>query len=184
MRVVRKSLLLGCFLVVLPGVVVAQKATLELYSGLYRASEDTVAEEPIYGVRGGYDFGKSWGIEVSAGQFEETVEVTVDAGGFDQPIRLQVFLLDFSFVWRPLGDRWLLFAGPGLADIDIELSPVSADDPPVLTDRNVSWHVGTALRWSLTPGFYLRADIRARINETDLYDGEDSEISLAAGWRF
>ena len=164
----------------------AQNAHLELYTGVYYSADDSVGEEEFYGVRGGYDFAPDWGVEISASQFEDGIERTLVGPEDTHRVRLNVFLLDLSFVWYPFGPDLLLFAGPGLADVDVEVISQSlvGTEVALAAERSLVWHAGLAYRWSITPGFYLRADLRGRSGDGDLYTGEDIEATLAAGWRF
>ena len=164
----------------------AQSGHLELFSGIYQSHSDTVGEEEIYGVRGGYDFAPTWGAEVSAGQFEKGAERIIEGFVAPRKIRLQVFSFDLSFVWRPVGDGLMLFAGPGLVDVDLEefIETTEGEEVRLQSAQDLSWHAGAAYRWSLSPGFYLRADVRGRYSKTDLYEQQDYEATVAAGWRF
>lgn len=165
------------------GAGLCQRANLELFTGFYSAASDVVGDETIYGVRGGYDIWEKVGVEVSAGQFDNRAEILIDTEDPGRAVRLQVFLFDLSIAWRPFGDSWILFAGPGLIDVDYEVfDDLSATD--LDSARDFSWHIGAAYRWYLSPGFYLRGDLRARYSASDLYRAEDYEVTVAAGWRF
>jgi hypothetical protein len=165
------------------GVGLCQQASLEFYTGYYSASSDAVGDETIYGLRGSYDVWERIGVELSAGQFDNRAEIVIDPADPERTVRLQVFLFDLSILWRPFGESWIFFVGPGLVDVDYEVY----DDLPVRdleTARDFSWHWGAAYRWYLNEGFYLRGDLRARYSSNDLYSAEDYEVTVAAGWRF
>lgn len=160
-----------------------QRASLELFSGFYSSASEAIGDETIYGVRGGFDVWQKMGVEISAGQFDNRAEVLIDPADPERTVRLQVFLFDVSMAWRPFGDSWILFAGPGLIDVDYEVF----DDARVTdleASRDFSWHMGLAYRWYLSEGFYVRGDLRARYSNSDLYRAEDYEATVAAGWRF
>ncbi len=137
-------------------------------------------------MRGGYDLAPQWGLEISASQFDDGPEAMVDDPAGPIRVRFQAFLLDFSFVWHAWRDQLLLFAGPGLVDVDYEFYFGSEEEPEVefTTSHDLAWHAGVAYRWSPSPGFYLRLDVRGRYSDTELYDQRDLEASIAAGWRF
>ena len=157
----------------------------EIYGGWFFPEGSALDEDFTYGARYAYNPSEIWGFGVSAGFFD------VDAAGsnavpLDSPVSLDLFLIDFSFIWYPGGGNFALFGGPGWATVDARLDIPGDDNDLDASDDVFDMHVGAGWIWNATDTFYIKPEGRVRwIDATDArYDETQWETTVAFGWHF
>lgn len=143
----------------------------------------------IFGARLGYQGSESFGVLLSVGAIDLEDELL---GVEDDDIQFGLLLADLSFQWYPGGKGFYLFAGPGYADVEYELDLPGDNNDYSESVTSLTANAGLGYRWDVHDAFFLRFEGKARYFEgddfdaedTDSYDGLDSEYTVAAGWRF
>lgn len=146
-------------------------------------------DDVTYGVRAGYNFNQTWGIETSLGFNSNSV---MGLAGNDADIDLST--IDVNAVWnfRP-SSRLVpyLTAGAGYASADLDApiqgtvsgQPVSIDD-----DSGFTLNAGFGAKYFVNDRFMIRFDARYRYLDAVLDKFADSpntiEATLGLGWRF
>lgn len=166
----------------------AAQFSIEGFAGYY--DPDAVDDNAeIFGARFGWQPQDHWGILLSVGAIDledDLLEIE------DDDVQFGLFLTDLSFQWYPSDGGFYLFAGPGYAEVDLEIDvPGSNND---IDESSSSWtaNAGLGYRWDIGDAFFLRFEGKARYfegdefeaDEADTYDGLDTEYTVAAGWRF
>jgi outer membrane beta-barrel protein len=154
-------------------------------SGLTPKLDDDVT----YGVRYGYNFTDTWGIELSLGQ---TASAVINHLGRD--IDLDLTTLDVDAVWHfNTGSRLVpyLVAGIGYASADLDApivgivngAPVRIDD-----DEGFTLNAGAGVKYYATDRFLVRLEARYRYLDSVVDKFDDSlntvETTLGVGWKF
>lgn len=162
--------------------------SLEGFAGYYDPdSVDDNAE--IFGGRLGYQNSDNFGILLSIG----AIDLEDDLLGIDDDdVQFGVLLADLSFQWYPGGKGFYLFAGPGYADVELELDVPGDNNDIKESSSSLTVNAGLGYRWDVSGNFFLRFEGKARwfegddfdAQEIDSYDGLDSEYTVGAGWRF
>lgn len=162
--------------------------SVEGFAGYYDPdSVDDNAE--IFGARIGYQGSEGFGLLLSVGAIDLEDEIL---GVDDEDIQFGLLLADLSFQWYPGGKGFYLFAGPGYADVEYELDLPGDNNDYTDSVNSFTVNAGLGYRWDVADAFFLRFEGKARwfegddfdAEDTDSYDGLDSEYTVAAGWRF
>lgn len=164
----------------------AGEGNFELYGGYYFIDQSEAGDDFIYGLRGGYRFADSWGLQanvsrLNVGLAEDIPMVDVD---------IDVTFVEVSALWfvNPRKKaEFFVYGGVGDASIDANVDiGAGFNGPPVevnVDDSLFTYHVGAGVDVALGERTYLRPDLRARGFE-DRSNDIDLELSLAIGWRF
>lgn len=166
----------------------ADEFTIEGFGGYY--DPNAVDENgEIFGGRIGLRPSDEFGMQLSVGAIDlEDDFLDIE----DEDLRYQLLLADFSFQWYPTGGGFYVMAGPGYSTVDIEID-VPGDDND-FEDDDSTWtvHAGLGYRWDIGESFFIRPEAKARyfdgtefeFDESESYDGLDTEFTLALGFRF
>lgn len=162
--------------------------SIEGFAGYY--DPDSVDDNnEIFGARIGYQNSESFGLLLSVGAIDlEDELLDID----DEDVQFGLLLADLSFQWYPGGKGFYLFAGPGYADVEYELDLPGDNNDYTDSVNSFTVNAGLGYRWDVADAFFLRFEGKARwfegddfdAEDTDSYDGLDSEYTVAAGWRF
>ncbi len=163
--------------------------SIEGFAGYY--DPDSVdGNSEIVGARIGYQPDSSnFGLLLSVGAIDlEDDLLELD----DDDIQFGLFLTDLSFQWYPSGNGFYVFAGPGYAEVDLEIDFPGPDNDVDESISSFTANAGLGYRWDIGEAFFLRFEGKARwfegdefdADDSDSYDGLDSEYTVAAGWRF
>lgn len=148
----------------------------EGFAGYYFAEETD--EDISFGVRGGWDSGRGWGLMLGF----ETFETSGEGYGVRNGVDADISHLELSYVAYPGGSGFELFSGLGATDLDVDI-PVHGHVAGDLDGATLSIHAGVGYRANLGDSLYIRPEIRART-----YDAEDETIdftaSIAIGFRW
>lgn len=140
----------------------------EGFAGLGFADIDVGDNETAFGLRGGYRFDQTWGVEAALSQTEV---------GF-----VDINFIDLSARRSLTGNgdtEVFVFSGFGLVRVEID-TPFFSD-----SDSDFTFHTGIGLDYALGENFYLRPDARLRWLATDAAgDSLFSEVTLGVGYRF
>jgi outer membrane beta-barrel protein len=146
-------------------------------------------DDITYGIRYGYNFNKSFGLEVSAGQ---TSTAATDLAGAD--VDLDLTTVDVDAVWHfDLGNRVVpyVLAGAGYAKADLDTpiigtvngQPVSIDD-----DEGFTLNAGVGAKFFVNDQFLVRLEARYRYLDGIVDRNENSlntvETTLGVAWQF
>lgn len=146
-------------------------------------------DDLAYGVRYGYNFNQSWGLELSLGHNPNSV-----TGLAGSDIDIDLSTVDLNAVWHfNPQSRFVPYvtAGAGYATADLDLplqgtvngQPVSIDD-----DSGFSLNAGVGAKYFVTDRFLIRFDARYRYLDAVLDSFAESpntiETTLGVGWRF
>jgi hypothetical protein len=166
----------------------AAEKSLEGYLGYY--DPDSYGDHgEVFGARFGYRPNEKFGVLVSTGVIDlEDDFLNID----NSQVRLDLFLIDFSFQLYPGGKNFYLFAGPGWATIDLKIDQPGPSNNIELSDDIFTIHGGLGYKWQVGESFFVRAQGLARWfegqefegDQADSYDGLDTEYSLGFGWSF
>lgn len=146
-------------------------------------------DDVTYGVRAGYNFDQSWGIETSLGFNPNSV---TNLAGRDVDIDLSMIDVNAVYHFRPFS-RFVpyLTAGAGYASADLDApiqgtvngQPVSIDD-----DSGFTLNAGFGAKYFVNERFMIRFDARYRYMDAVLDKFADSpntvEATLGIGWKF
>ena len=166
----------------------AQEWTVEGVFGYY--DPDSFDENgEIYGARIGYRPSDHFGMLLSGGVIDLEDDI-LDIE--DADLRLDLFLVDFSFQWYPTGNNFYLFGGPGFSTVDLEFDVPGNNNDINESDSTFTVHAGIGYRWDVGRSFFVRPEIRARwfdgdefdAGNIDSYEGLDTEYSVGLGWKF
>jgi outer membrane beta-barrel protein len=146
-------------------------------------------DDVTYGVRYGYNFTDTWGIELSLGQ---TASSVTNLAGRD--IDLDLTTLDLDAVWHfNTGSRVVpyLLAGVGYAsaDLDAPIRGVANGVPVTIGDDNgFTLNAGVGAKYYATDRFLVRLEARYRYLDAVVDRFDDAmntvETTLGVGWRF
>jgi outer membrane beta-barrel protein len=146
-------------------------------------------DDVTYGVRYGYNFTNSWGIEASLGQ---TASSVTDLVGRD--IDLDLTTLDLDAVYHfntasPLVPYLVAGVGYASSDLDVPIvglvsgAPVRIDD-----DNGFTANAGAGLKYYVNDRFLVRLEARYRYLDKVVDKFDDSlntvETTLNVGWKF
>ena len=144
-----------------------------------------VDDDWTYGIRGGYNFTKHFGLEVGVQGFNSDIDMPAPFNDFDA----DGIFADLTFVWMVNPDDravFQVFGGPGFGwwSYDDNVSATKDDD-----DDTWTAHFGVGGKISCTKRFYLRPEARVRWFDDDEdpsgADGDghtDLETSIGFGW--
>lgn len=109
--------------------------------------------------------------------------------------KIDLTTLDLSLQWYPTGSGFVVFAGPGWSQIDVEVDFAFfgsfSDSEDILTA-----HAGLGYQWDVGERFYIRPEARVRryfgddepFDEDDeasiSYEATDYEATVTFGFRF
>jgi outer membrane protein len=146
-------------------------------------------DEVAYGVRYGYTFTDSWGLQLSVGRSPSSV---TELAGAD--VDLDVTTLDVDAVWNFGGrSRWApyLVAGVGYAwaDLDNPIQGTLNDESVSIDDDNgYTLNAGIGTRYLATDRIMIQVEARYRYRDRLLDAADDSlntvETTVGVGWRF
>lgn len=146
-------------------------------------------DDITWGIRYGYNFSDTFGIDISGGWTPTSVIGT--AGG---DVDFDLTTLDIDAIWHltpdaPLVAYVLAGVGYAMADLDrplvgfVDFQPVVVDD-----DDSFTLNAGVGAKWFMTDAFALRGDIRYRYIDKLVDNFDDSlntfEVTVGVGWRF
>lgn len=139
-----------------------ERGSFELFGALVRPTDsDSDLETEAYGLRGGYRFNDTWGLEGSVSRLNED--------------EVDVWFGDVSLKAHALrSERFDLYAvaGPGLIQVESE-------------DPEATVHLGVGLEIGLGERSYLRPEVRGRWLTDELHFDEGVvDYSVGFGWRF
>ena len=146
-------------------------------------------DDVTYGVRAGYNFNQTWGIETSLGFNPNSV---TNLAGRDVDIDISLIDVNAVYLFRPFS-RFVpyLTAGAGYASADLDApiqgtvngQPVSIDD-----DSGFTLNAGFGAKYFVNDRFMIRLDARYRYMDAVLDKFADSpntvEATLGVGWKF
>jgi hypothetical protein len=177
-----------------------------LSAGLYEPNGQGQEQTQVYDVRGGYRVSRQLGFEWSLGRlhlsdivpFED--DPTIPGIDFDTlNLKLDLYTLDLSLQWFPTGDRFIVFAGPGAAQLDADLVVTFFGETFITPDRTniFTAHAGVAYVWTLNDHFFIRPEARVRqyfgddVTEPDRiqgfyysYKATNYQAGLSVGWKY
>lgn len=149
-------------------------------------------DDVTFGLRYGYNFTKSWGLDVSAG-FTPGAAIgiaTVSGGETD----MDLFTVDVDAVWTYSPDArakgYVLF-GVGFASADLDepiIGTVGAASVEIDDDSGFTLNAGAGVKFPVTAHFLIRAEARYRFIDAVVDNFDDSlstfETTVGAGWTF
>jgi hypothetical protein len=174
-----------------------------LSGGVYDPEDDELDNTEVFGLRGGYRFHPNFGFEGSLSRVDLVDGLPADDGPsipeLDADLQVDLYNLDLSLQWFPRGGRLVVFGGPGIAQLDSEISltvfgqTFSESD----TSEIFTAHVGLGYEWRISDRFFIRPEARARRyfddepklsddNAVDFdvaYEATDYEAAVTFGWR-
>ncbi|MCB1007906.1 MAG: porin family protein [Acidobacteria bacterium] len=166
----------------------ADEWTVEGFFGYY--DPDSIDENgEVIGARVGYRVSDHFGMQLSGGWLD------VEDDFFDieeSRLRVDFFVVDYSFQWYPTGRSFYLFAGPGLARIDLEVTVPGHNNNVKEHVSSFTIHGGLGYRWDIGKSFFVRPEFVARwfegddfkADRLDSYSGLDTQYSVGLGWHF
>ncbi|HKH45245.1 MAG TPA: porin family protein [Thermoanaerobaculia bacterium] len=175
---------------------------LGISAGLYQPEGDEADRTEVFGIRGGYRFHPSFGVEGSlsrvdlADAFPLTDLPAIPE--LDVDLQADLYNLDVSLQWLPGRGNLLVFAGPGIARLDAEIDVTffgqrisESESSDIFTA-----HAGLAYEWEVSDRAFVRTDARVRryfdddLEDQDTvdtfavsYKATDYEASVIFGWR-
>lgn len=146
-------------------------------------------DEIVGGLRYGFNFTDSWGLEASVGYAPSTV--TEFAG---PAIDIDLLTADLDAVWHLRRDARLIpyvVGGIGYAQADLDrtlLGTVDGQSVSIDDDGGFSANIGVGLKYFATDHLILRVDARYRYVDVLVDPYGDSlscaEATVGIGWRF
>lgn len=146
-------------------------------------------DDITYGIRYGYNFTESWGLELSLGQSPNSV--TGLAGG-DADLDLTTF--DVDAVWHLNPSARLVpyvLAGLGYATADLDrpiVGTVNGQNVSIGDDSGFTLNAGVGAKYFVTDRFLIRLEARYRYLDGVVDNFDESlntfETTLGVGWRF
>jgi hypothetical protein len=174
-----------------------------LSAGLYTPEDDEADRTETFGLRGGYRFDSPFGVEGSLSRLDLDEAFNIEEGPsipeLDFDFDFELYNLDLSLQWFPGGRGLVVFAGPGLARIDVEFSATFFGQTfsESMSEDIFAAHAGVGYEWQVGERFFLRPEARVRryfddeleegIGEEDVeisYRATDYEVGVLFGWRF
>ena len=177
-----------------------------LSTGLYEAQDREQERTGVFDLRGGYRVRPRGGFEWSLSRLNLTDTVpfqdspTVPGIDFDSlKLKLGLYTLDLSLQWFPAGGNFVVFGGPGAAQLDADLVVTFFGKTFTVSDRaNIfTAHAGMAYVWNIDDHFFVKPEARVRryfgnvVTEPDRIEGfyysyraTDYQAGVTAGWRF
>jgi hypothetical protein len=174
-------------------------------AGLYQPEDNDADRTEVFGIRGGYRFHSNFGFEGSLSRVDLADAFSVDVPplpGVDFDFQADLYNLDLSLQWFP---RWfpgrsnfVLFAGPGIARLDTEVSVRFFGQTASESDQSniFTAHAGLAYEWEINDRFFVRPEARVRRYFDDAageatpedslvvsYKATDYEAGVTFGWR-
>lgn len=146
-------------------------------------------DDLTYGVRYGYNFNQSWGLELSLGQNLNSV-----TGLAGSDVDIDVSTVDLNAVWHfNPQSRFVPYvtagAGYAAADLDFPLQGTVNGQPVSIEDDNgFSLNAGVGAKYFATDRLMIRLEARYRYLDglVDAFDDSLNtfETTLGVGWRF
>jgi hypothetical protein len=177
-----------------------------LSAGLYEPEDREQQRTEVYDVRGGYRVRPQIGFEWSLSRLHLTDTVpfqgspTIPGIDFDSlKLKLALNTLDLSLQWFPKGGSFIVFGGPGVAQLDADLVVTFFGETFTVSDRTniLTAHAGIAYMWKIDNHFFVMPEARVRhyfgylVTEPDRLEGfeysykaTDYQAGLTVGWRF
>jgi len=175
-------------------------------AGLYQPEDKEQERTAVYDLRAGYRIRSRLGFEWSLSRLHLTDTVpfqdnaTIPGIDFDSlKLKLALSTFDLSLQWFPAGGDFVVFGGPGVAQIDADLVVNFFGETFTVTDRTniFTIHAGVAYVWKAGDHFFIRPEARARryfgydVTEPDRIEGfyfsykaMDYQAGVTIGWRF
>ena len=146
-------------------------------------------DDLTYGVRYGYNFTSTWGVELSLGQSASSV--TELAGG---DVDLDLTTVDVDAVWHlnsgsPFVPYVVAGVGYGSADLDAPIrGTVNGRAVSIEDDSGFTLNAGVGAKYFATDRFLVRLEARYRYLDGVVDNFDDSlntfETTLGVGWKF
>jgi len=177
-----------------------------LSSGLYEPRDGEHESTPVFDLRAGYRVLPQVGFEWSLGRLHlnDTVPFegspTIPGIDFDSlKLKLDLYTLDLSLQWFPGSSNFVVFAGPGVAQLDADLVVTFFGETFTVNDRTniLTAHAGVAYVWNIDDHFFVRPEARLRhyfgdaVTEPDRvegfyysYEATDYQAGVTVGWKF
>jgi hypothetical protein len=184
---------------------VAAQGYIGISAGLYEPEDREQERTEVYDVRAGYRIRPQLGLEWSLSRLSLTDTVpfqedpTIPGIDFDTlNLQLRLYTFDLSLQWFPKGGRFVVFGGPGVAQLDADLVVTFFGDTFTAPDRTnlFTTHAGIAYVWSINHHLFVRPELRARhyygyeVTEPDRiegfyysYEATDYQAGLTVGWK-
>jgi hypothetical protein len=175
-------------------------------AGLYQPADSEQERTEIFDLRGGYRVRPQAGFEWSLSRLHLTDTVPFEGNpsipgiDFDSlNLKLDLYTLDLSLQWFPRGGSFVVFGGPGVAQLNADLVVTFFGDTFSVPDRTniVTAHAGVAYLWKIGDHYFVRPEARMRhyfgydVTEPDRIEGfyysykaTDYQAGLTVGWRF
>ena len=175
-------------------------------AGLYEPEDKGQEQTQVYDVRGGYLINSRLGFEWSLSQlhlsdivpFEDNP--TIPGIDFDTlNLKLDIYNLDLSAQWFARGGGFVVFGGPGVAQLDADLVVTFFGETFIEPDRTniFTAHAGVGYVWEINNHFFVRSEARVRhyfgdeVTEPDRIQGffysykqTDYQAGLTVGWKY
>jgi len=146
-------------------------------------------DDVTYGIRYGYNFTDTWGVELSLGQ--SATSVTELASG---DVDLDLTTVDVDAVWHfNSGSRFVPYvvAGVGYASADLDApirGTVNGRAVSIEDDSGFTVNAGVGAKYFATDRFLVRLEARYRYLDGVVDNFDDSlntfETTLGLGWKF
>jgi hypothetical protein len=175
-------------------------------AGLYEPADKEQERTEVYDLRAGYRIRPRLGFEWSLSRLhlKDTVPFkenpTIPGIDFDSlNLKLALYNFDISVQWFPTDGGFVVFGGPGVAQIDADLVVTFFGETFSVTDRTniFTLHAGAAYVWKAGDHFFIRPEARVRryfgydVTEPDRIEGfyysykaTDYQAGVTVGWRF
>jgi hypothetical protein len=142
-----------------------------LSTGLYEPQDREQERTGGFDLRGGYRVRPRAGFEWSLGRLNLTDTVpfqdspTIPGIDFDSlKLKLDLYTLDLSLQWFPTAGNFVVFGGPGAAQLDADLVVTFFGETFTVSDRTniFTAHAGMAYVWNIGDHFIVRPEARVR----------------------
>lgn len=174
-------LIVGLALGILSRPVEAQ-GVLGVSAGVYHPEDGDRDYVGTFGLRGGYRFNPSFGLEGSLSRvnLDETLSIGIP---FVEIARLELgrlYTLDLSLQWFPSGGNFLLFGGIGGSRLNstFDDSIFGLSFSTSTTSYIFTAHAGLAYEWQIGNRLILRPEARVRH-----YYGQDPKTLIPGGYK-
>lgn len=203
---VRGILLMACLALGSVSAPVWAQGYIGVSAGFYQPEDEGQDRTEVFDVRGGYRIRPAFGLEWSLSRVSlmDTVpfqeDPTIPGVDFDAlSLELDINNLDLSLQWFPRGSNFVIFGGPGVAQLGAQLDVTFLGGTFVDSDTTniFTGHAGVAYVWPIKNGFFIRPEARVRryfgsdVDEPDPVEGFffdykaiDYQAGLTFGWRF
>ena len=165
--------------------------TFEGVLGLYMPDVSDADDSFSLAIRGGYRANQYFAVQGSISRFELDKAAPDLLFPVDTRTDAETFIYEFSLMFYPGGGDFLIYAGPSLSDLELDVTFEDPNMPGTLLTEKISddsfgYHVGIGyeFRVGLPDTFYIRPDVRLRSIDMDIYDSEDLEFTIGFGGRF